>query len=135
MAKKSMDWALDRLSGMLTVDHKDSDGEVLKTMEFDLNQIFESWTEMTMVQKEIAAYGVKQKMADCCAANKDMGQTVNDRIVALSNMWGRLVDGIWTQKTGDKNTLAKKLESGIADGKIPVTPELLEALRKMGVKC
>jgi hypothetical protein len=134
MAERSMSWALVEETGILTVTHKDVNPE--KAVDFDLNLIFEDFKELEHVQKQVIAYGVKQRLSDKTAKNSDEKLTVNERIVTMSNIWNRLsVDRIFKSATGDKNTLGKKLESGIAEGKIPVTPELLEVLRKMGVKC
>jgi hypothetical protein len=134
MAERSMSWALIEETGILTVTHKDVSPE--KAVDFDLNLIFEDFKELEHVQKQVIAYGVKQRLSDKTAKNSDEKLTVNERIVTMSNIWNRLsVDRIFKSAVGDKNTLSKKLESGIAEGKIPVTPELLEALRKMGVKC
>jgi hypothetical protein len=134
MAERSMSWALVEETGVLTVTHKDVSPE--KAVDFDLNLIFEDFKELEHVQKQVIAYGVKQRLSDKTAKNSDEKLTVNERIVTMSNIWNRLsVDRIFKSAVGDKNTLSKKLESGIAEGKIPVTPELLEALRKMGVKC
>jgi hypothetical protein len=134
MAERSMSWALVEETGILTVTHKDVSPE--KAVDFDLCLIFEDFKELEHVQKQVIAYGVKQRLSDKTAKNSDEKLTVNERIVTMSNIWNRLsVDRIFKSATGDKNTLSKKLESGIAEGKIPVTPELLEALRKMGVKC
>jgi hypothetical protein len=135
MAKKSMDWDLNIETGILKVDHKADAGTILKSQDFDLKILFEDWADLTSFQKNMIAYGAKQKMSDACAANKDLGQTVNDRIVTLSNMWGRFVDGVWTQKPGERDTLKKKIEAGIAEGKIPMTDELKAALTAMGIKC
>ena len=134
MADRTMSWALVEATGILTVTHKDVTPD--KEVDFDLNLIFEDFKDLEPVQKQIIAYGVKQRLSDKTAKNTDEKLTVNERIVTMSNIWNRMsVDRIFKSATGDKNTLGKKLESGIAEGKIPVTPELLEALRKMGVKC
>jgi hypothetical protein len=134
MAERSMSWALVEETGILTVTHKDVSPE--KAVDFDLNLIFEDFKELEHVQKQVIAYGVKQRLSDKTAKNSDEKLTVNERIVTMSNIWNRLsVDRIFKSATGDKNTLGKKLAEGIAEGKVPVTPELLEVLRSMGVKC
>lgn len=134
MAKKSMDWSLTLSTGVLKVDHKDSDGTILKSQEFNLATLFE-WSDLTDFQKNMIAYGAKQKMADACAVNKDIGQTVNDRIVTLSNMWSRFEEGTWSQKSGERDTLKKKIEKEIAEAKVALTPELKAMFEKLGVKC
>ena len=134
MAKKSMDWSLTLSTGVLKVDHKDSDGTILKSQEFNLATLFE-WSDLTDFQKNMIAYGAKQKMADACAVNKDIGQTVNDRIVTLSNMWSRFEEGTWSQKAGERDTLKKKIEKEIAEAKVALTPELKAMFEKLGVKC
>lgn len=135
MAKKSMDWDLTLATGILKVDHKDKGGEIVRTQEFDLTELFSDWTDLTDFQKQMIAYGAKQKMADACAVNKDMDQSVNDRIVTLSNMWSRFQEGTWSMKTGERDTLKKKIEKEIAEKKVELTPELKAMFEKLGVKC
>jgi|WetSurMetagenome_2_1015567.scaffolds.fasta_scaffold319051_1 hypothetical protein len=136
MAKKSMDWSLTLDTGILKVDHKNPEGEIVKSQEFTLATLFDGiWTELTDFQKNMIAYGAKQKMADACAVNKDMDQTINDRIVTLSNMWSRFEEGTWSQKAGERDTLKKKIEKEIAEAKVILTPELKAMFEKLGVKC
>ena len=135
MAKKSMDWNLELATGILKVDHKDSEGTILRTQDFDLTELFSDWSDFTDFQKNMIAYGAKQKMSDACAVNKDMAQSVNDRIVTLSNMWSRFQEGTWTMKAGERDTLKKKIEKEIAEAKVVLTPELKAMFEKLGVKC
>jgi hypothetical protein len=134
MGEKSMGWSMVEDTGILTVTHKDVTPN--KAVDFDLKLLFEDFVELEQVQKQVIAYGVKQRLSDKTAKNSDEKLTVNERIVTMSNIWNRLsVDRVFKAAAGDKNTLGKKLAEGIAEGKVPVTPELLEVLRGMGVKC
>lgn len=135
MAKKTMKWALDESKGILTCEHIGNE-KVLSTQSFIMTELFYEWADMDSVQKQVAAYGLKQKMADACATTKDMEQTVNERIVTIDSMWARLsLDRNFVVKGGERETLKKKLEGAITEGKVQLTPELAEVLRGLGVKC
>lgn len=135
MAKKTMRWSLDEAKAALTCEHIANE-KVISTQVFNMPELFYEWADMDSVQKQVAAYGLKQKMADACAVTKDMEQTVNERIVTIDSMWARLsVDRNFVVKGGERETLKKKLEGAITEGKVTLTPELAEVLRALGVKC
>ena len=132
MAKKSMDWEFSD-QGILTVEHKDVTPS--KKVDFDVKEFFPNFTDMDKIQQNVVVYGLKQKLADSCAASKDMAMTVNERIATMSNVWSRLKDGVWTQKGGERETISKKIAANLEKVDLSTVPEaVLNALRAAGVK-
>jgi hypothetical protein len=79
--------------------------------EFDLTELFVNWTDFDEVERFYAAYGVKQKLSDRCAATKDASYTEEEKVTRMKELF------IYTV---EKRKLPKSEKSGIAR---KVTPE------------
>jgi hypothetical protein len=132
MAKRNMDWSIDLETGTLTCTHKDA-GD--KEQNFELLELFPDWADLDNIQKQLVCYGTKQKLADSVAAEKIKEMTANERIVTMDGIYGRLKDGIWSQKGGGVRTsVQKKLDAKLEAGEIELTEDQKALLVSLGLK-
>jgi len=89
MAKSNLSWDLVDTKLIVTIL------ATKKKLSFDLIKLFPDYAKMNDVQKKVIAYGVKQKLADKCAREKDVKLTPAEMESELSALWDRLVSGIW----------------------------------------
>ena len=57
------------------------------TVSFDLTLIYPMWDQFDEAQKFYAAYGVKQKLSDKCAATKDASYTDEEKIERMTELY------------------------------------------------
>lgn len=136
MAKRNMTWSIDMETGILTATHADA-GD--KAQEFDLTKLFEDFTELDFIQRNLIAYGAKQKLADSVASEKKLEMTANERIVTMDGIFARLLEGVWSQKGGGvRNTLKKQMQEGMdaisAEEKAAIPEAVAEMMKKFGIK-
>ena len=136
MGKRNMGWSIDMETGILTCTHADA-GD--KTQDCPLVDLFEDFAELDFIQKNLIAYGAKQKLADSVASEKKLELTANERIVTMDGIWARLKEGVWSQKGGGvRNTLKKQLQEGMdsisAEEKAAIPEAVAEMMKKYGIK-
>ena len=122
MATRLMKWAIE--GNELTVEHTD----VEELQSFDMTDIFENYEELTAIQQKTIINGIKQKLADSCAREKNIKLTGQERLDRMNKVYGNILDGHWNIK-GETNTLKKK----VTEAKETATEEELEILRKFNL--
>lgn len=125
MAKQTMKWELLE-EVVLACTHLDDED---RQQMFDLTELYPDYREYNEVQKNIIAYGVKQKLADSCARSKDQTLTSQERTEQMDEVYSRMVSGDWNQKGIERQTLNKKLKAA----KEAATEAELAILRKLGL--
>ncbi len=122
MATRLMKWAVE--GNDLTVEHTD----VEEIQTFDMTDLFELYEDFTPIQQKIIINGVKQKLADSCAREKNIKLTGQERVDRMNKVYGNILDGNWNIK-GEANTLKKK----VTEAQETATAEELEILRKFNL--
>jgi len=125
--KRTMKWTLD--GDTLVAKHLDTPLDKLSL--FVITDIFPNFTEMTEVQQNLIAYGIKQKLADSCARSKEVSLNADERHTQMMEVWNTLLDGKWKEEGKGKESLQKKIDKKAAED-----PEVAKAqaiLRKAGL--
>lgn len=110
MAKSELSWEL--IDAKLIV-------EILATkdkLSFDLTKIWPDFIEYKLVAKNLAAYGVKQKLADKVAKSADEKLTALEKKAALLGLWDQLVKNVW-RVAGVSGIKMSELKSELATAK------------------
>lgn len=111
MAEKQLKWTIDQETGLLTCKHKES-----QTKEkFDLTKLFQNveWDSLDAVEKQAMAYACQQKLSDLVAGKgKKAGYSGSEIFALMRNKWASLtVDRVWSQKSGERTSIQKKMAS------------------------
>lgn len=91
MAQRLVKWTLDNTTLKMVKPLENATGEIVA--EFDLTKLFETFPEMTEVQQQTIAYGVKQKLSDKGAS--EVG-SVGGKVTQAKETWKILLEGKWT---------------------------------------
>lgn len=93
MAERAQ-WSLDEATGVHTV--------VLPTgatASFDLAKLYSrDWAELTSIDKQVFAYGFKQKAMDRTAKSKELKLSDQERLLEFQNVYDQLIAGDWSAK-------------------------------------
>lgn len=119
MAKRLVKWSLDGsiLKMQKSLEDPKATAEIIG--EFDLSELFPEFTEMNDVQKQVVAYGVKQRLSDKGA---DAIGDLPGKVTAAKARFQEMLNGKWTGEranaTGAKENreIAKQVKSALAEG-------------------
>jgi hypothetical protein len=92
MAKRIVKWSLDNTILKLSKALEDPKATAEIMAEFDLAKLFPTFTEMTIVQRQVVVYGVKQKLMDVGAGEI---AEVEGKVQRAKTKFQELLDGKW----------------------------------------
>lgn len=103
---KRATWSLDEATGIHTV--------VLPTgatASYDLAKLYSrDWSELTSIDKQVFAYGCKQKQMDATAKSADMKLTDQERLLVFQEVYERLLAGDWSAKVDRASLYLRRCE-------------------------
>ena len=127
MAKSNMKWSY--IAGILSVEHIESKA----TQDFGLTDLYESFADLEEVVQSAIINGVKQKLADKCAAPKELAFTDSDRKAAMQETWDRItIERKWNSGTSTRETPQKKAQAAYDAGEL--TDAEVAIMAKIGIK-
>ena len=130
MAKRLVRWNRD--ANILTISQvlEDNNKVDLKA-EFDLAKIFPTFLTDNEIQQEIIVNGVKQRLADVGAGEKEG----TGKISAAKEIWSQLLEGKWGKERVNATGKAEavKLAKSIGEIRKAMEPEKLQAMRTLGL--
>ena len=108
-------------------------------VSFNIDEIFPKLMDnYTDIQRAIIFYGVKQKLADATAKEKDYQLTEQEKFKIMQERFEDLKKGIWTRKAERKDAKAILQDAiagaGLSEKELAVAQKLLEYLEAKGSK-
>ena len=124
-------WTLNEKTAILTVTLDSVNSTI-----FDLRKLFPQWDSFNSVQKNTIGYGIKQKLADSTAREKDVSLTPQEKIAEMERKWKLLLEGTWTEKVEKGAVISKKKLEKEAEEKLSQKEQeqLRKLMKKMGLE-